>query len=516
MDQTMEAAYSFGLDLGTHRSLMAVKTKGGTVEAIIPSNQECRKGIPSLFWRTSESDGGRELLCEQVALEQGEVNDPEGVVRSVKTRLLEQKPIVLHGRSYTPQDIAAKEVGHVYALSLSEAEERGIFETPKALTVGVPVRFGAAERTAIRSVLSKALPDMPIQLLPEPMAAAIYYAASARQKTRYTLAFDMGAGTFDVCVLESVENDPREPYPFRQLSHDGSREAGDLLDEKMEELILDKLRRDPGSIDMKSFSPGSYDLRALRKTAREAKEALSSAPQFTAIVTSLASRGIQRVTLHREEYEARIEPVVRRAVDLAEKALREAKIWQSPDLTVLMVGGSSYIPLVQRLLRERFPWLDPKTQVVQRLPDQAVALGCALFAERPLADRKVRFAYAIKAYRGNSDEQFLYVCIPMNCTLPCSVSGRFSTRLQEQDNVALKIFEVDHGAPLERIPVKEGRFTQLVARHSFGKPVPKGTSVLVTTELSKDGLLTLTVDDGGISTQGITRHTFDIVRSLDD
>ena len=289
MDQTLGAAYSFGLDLGTHRSLMAVKAKGGTVEAIIPSNQECRKGIPSLFWRTSESDGGRELLCEQVALEQGEVNDPEGVVRSVKTRLLEQKPIVLHGRSYTPQDIAAKEVGHVYALSLSEAEERGIFETPKALTVGVPVRFGAAERTAIRSVLSKALPDMPIQLLPEPMAAAIYYAASARQKTRYTLAFDMGAGTFDVCVLESVENDPREPYPFRQLSHDGSREAGDLLDEKMEELILDKLRRDPGSIDMKSFSPGSYDLRALRKTAREAKEALSSAPQFTAIVTSLAS-----------------------------------------------------------------------------------------------------------------------------------------------------------------------------------------------------------------------------------
>ena len=62
-----------------------------------------------------------------------------------------------------------------------------------------------------------------------------------------------------------------------------------------------------------------------------------------------------------------------------------------------MVGGSTYIPLVRRLLQERFPWLDSKTQVVQRLPDQAVALGCTLFAERPLADRKVRFAYAIKA-----------------------------------------------------------------------------------------------------------------------
>ena len=515
MDQTMEAAYSFGLDLGTHRSLMAVKAKGGTVEAIIPSNQECRKGIPSLFWRTSESDGGRELLCEQVALEQGEVNDPEGVVRSVKTRLLE-KAIVLHGRSYTPQDIAAKEVGHVYALSLSEAEERGIFETPKALTVGVPVRFGAAERTAIRSVLSKALPDMPIQLLPEPMAAALYYAASARQKTRYTLAFDMGAGTFDVCALESVENDPREPYPFRLLSHDGSREAGDLLDEKMEELILDKLRRDPGSIDMKSFSPGSYDLRALRKTAREAKEALSSAPQFTAIVTSLASRGIQRVTLHREEYEARIEPVVRRAVDLAEKALREAKIWQSPDLTVLMVGGSTYIPLVRRLLRERFPWLDPKTQMVQRLPDQAVALGCALFAERPLADRKVRFAYALKAYKRSNDEPYLDVRIPVNCKLPYTLSGRFITRGQSQEGVRLNLFEVDHGSPDEQLPLQEGRFTQLTARHSFGKPVPKGTPVIITTELSEDGLLTLIVDDGGISTQGITRHTFDIARSLDD
>lgn len=54
---------------------------------------------------------------------------------------------------------------------------------------------------------------------------------------------------------------------------------------------------------------------------------------------------------------------------------REAKIWQSPDLTVLMVGGSTYIPLVRRLLQERFPWLDSKTQVVQRLPDQGRGLG---------------------------------------------------------------------------------------------------------------------------------------------
>ena len=512
----MDPIYSFGLDLGTHRSLMAAKAKDGPVEAIIPSQQECRKGIPSLFWRTADRDGGRELLCEQVALEQGEINDPEGVVRSVKTRLLEQEDIVLHGHRYSPQDIAAKEVGHVYEISLSEAEERGIFETPAALTVGVPVRFGAAERSAIRAVLAKALPQLSIQLLPEPMAAALCYAASARRKTRYTLAFDMGAGTFDVCVLEDMENDPRQAYPYRQLSHDGSREAGDLLDERMEELILDKLRRDPGGIDMKSFSPGSYDLRALRKTAREAKEALSSAPQFSAIVTSLASRCVQRVTVYREEYEARIEPIVRRAVDLAEKALREAQRWMEPDLTVLMVGGSTYIPLVRRLLQERFPWLDPKTQVVQRLPDQAVALGCALFAERPLADRKVRFAYALKVYRNTTDEPYLDVRIPENCQLPYTLSGRYTTRSQAQDGVRMNLFEVDHGRADQQLPLEAGRFTQLTARHSFGKPVPKGTPVIITTELNEDGLLTLIADDGGISPQGVTRHTFDINRGLDD
>lgn len=513
--------YSYGLDLGTHRSLMAVKAKDSRPEAIIPNNQDCRKGIPSLFWRKADSEGGGELLCEQVLAEQGEINDPEGVVRSVKTLLASEteedkkgnETILLHGHRYTPVDIIGKEVSHVYALSMDAAEEMGIYDPPRSLTVGVPVRFGAVTRTTIRNVLNHVLPGITIRLLPEPMAAALYYAASSRQKTRYTLAFDMGAGTFDTCVLEAVEN--RNPYPYRVLTHDGSRDAGDRLDEQMEALILEKLRQNPGSINLQSFSPGSHDLRALRKTAQMAKESLSSAPRCTVNVTSLANCSTQTVTVFREEYEARIEPIVRRAVDMAVDCLKGANLWGQQDLTVLMVGGSSYIPLVQRLLRERFPWLDSKSQVIQRNPDQAVALGCALYAEQPtMAERKVAYAYAVVVYQGKNNNRCLDVRIPSSCKLPYSIQGRYATKDPDQKGLSFRIYEVENGKEGDLLPPEQGRKTQLIARHYFGKTVPQGTPVLLTTELNEDGILTLIVDDGGISSQQITRHTFDLTRSV--
>lgn len=514
-EESTALSYSFGLDLGTHRSLMAVKEKHGRVEAIIPEAQECRKGIPSLFWRTSDRDGGRELLCEEVALEDGEANDPEGVVRSVKARLAE-KAIELHGVRYTPESIAVREVQHVLELSRDAAEDMGIFQQPERLTVGVPVRFGAAERGTIRGIVEKAAPGVKIQLLPEPMAAALYYASASRTHPRRILAFDMGAGTFDTCVL--VANDQptlEDPFPFKLLCHDGTREAGDRLDELMEDLILSKLRRNPGSIQMRYLEdPAHHDRRALRKLARVAKEALSSAPRYTVNISSLASGASQAVTVTREEYEKCIEPTIRWAVNLAVKCLESAGLRGERDMTLLLVGGSSYIPLVQRLLQQRFSWLDPKTQIVQRLPDQSVALGCALYSERPMAERKVAFAYAVDTFKAGTDVEVLDVRIPALCKLPYRIQSRYSTRRENQEGIRFNIYELEEGQAGDEFSPTQGKYTQLAARHSFGKPVPKGTSVLLTTELSADGILTMTIDDGGISSHRSTRCAFDLANEL--
>lgn len=502
----------FGLDYGTSRSLFAYKEENCKPEAIIPENPICRSGIPSLFWYRKNKSSQRfqgELLCDEVITYNGLVEDPEGVVLSVKM-LLEQDHLMLHGKQFSTQEIMYKQMCRIHDLSKEELCSRGMDDTITTLVVGTPIRAGAYEKQKTFSAAQQMLPDAKIMLLPEPFAAALYANSISKNPLSTVLVFDLGAGTFDTCVL--VPNNhmtPSDPYPYKAPAFDGLKKAGDSLDELMEELILKKLEASSKPIKMNVLKNKNHrDRRALRVTARTAKENLSNALSTTVMVTGVEC-GSATVTIERHEYEAVIRPVLLETVKMAAATLRKAEKWNDPKLTILMVGGSSYIPLVRTLLLKEFPWLDER-QVIRRFPEQAIALGCALFAEKPLVERKVSFGYAIDTYLYGSDKLVLHVRIPSNCTLPCTTTSTYVTRFDQQTGMRFNLYEVPDAQQDEHLPLNAGTMKQFWLEHNFGKPVKKGTPVVLTTTLDQNGMLTLETDDLGISANKKTKRSINL------
>ena len=500
----------FGLDYGTSRSLFAIKMEDQKPEAIVPENQICRNGIPSLFWYRKAQGNSmgvqEELLCDEVITYNGQVEDPEGVVLSVKMHLTEDY-IQIHGKKFATQDIMYKQLRRIHALSTEELSIRGIDSTIATLVVGTPVCAGAYEKEKTLRAAQQLLPNAKIRLLPEPYAAALYANSLVKTPLRNILVFDFGAGTFDTCVL--VPNDritPSDPYPYKVLASNGLAKAGDLLDELMETLILKKLSVNPKGIRLDLLrNKAHHDRRALRATARNAKENLSNALATTVMVTG-AECGSAAVTIERKEYEAIIRPAIADAVNIAADTLRKAGKWNDPKLTILMVGGSSYIPLVRSMLIEKFSWLCD-SQIIRRFPEQAIALGCALFAENSLVERKVAYGYAIDTYLYGTDQQVLHVRIPSNCSLPFSATASYLTRFDRQTGIRFNLYEVPDAKMDDNLPMDSGTMKQFWLNHEFGKPVPKGTCVDLTATLDQNGILTLEVDDRGISNNSKTKRS---------
>lgn len=495
---------SFGLDFGTARSYLAVKEAGSTQpEVIVPDEMTCRSGIPSLFWRHSNAAEYRgmpeEMLCGDVLRNDALAADPEGVVQSVKMKLMDG-PIVLHDKTYQPEEIAVQVVKRILSMSVQQMKTMGIQPPAKRIVAGVPVRFGAGMRGKLMQVMKQAMPELQIALLPEPSAAALFYQHSVfgRSRTGHKLekvvVYDLGAGTFDCCAL--LANDScgeNDPSPFRVLSPDGMRFGGDDLDTAMEELILRKLRQDPQKIRLSVLQDKNHrDRRALRKIAQEAKEGLSSSELVSKVISGVDC-GSAVVTITRGEFESAVRAQLEKTVDITEKVIREAGLWNDREVRLLLVGGSSYIPLVQQLLGRRFSWL-PAENIFQRKPDQAVALGCALYAANPNAFvRRVAFGYAVRCYRSaNDNSEALHVRIPANADLPYTVTESYLSHFDNAEEAVFWVYEVPDATVVgELVEVNEGRRTGFCLRHPFGRKMPRGTRTTLTVTLTADGILRL-------------------------
>lgn len=497
----------FGLDFGTYRSVMAYYD--GTKLEVPPYSDACLGGLPSLFWRTTD---GKEWVSDEVSARDGLTLDPDGVCRSVKTHLNE-KTIMLHGKAYTPHEIAVRIVQRVLAVSKPLLLEQEFVEMEfDTIVCGVPVRFKAPERNEIQSIVQEAIgckadgTPKEVRLVPEPILAAIAVDTILEQKTKKTpnrpvLTFDMGAGTFDAVLLTpNLKPTEREPYPYIARDPDGSNIAGDCMDAHMEELMLNKL---PLAKWRTMGNERHQDRLALRAAARRAKERLSTLPEIDELVTdSLGNRATLHIT--RAEYEACIRKDLQKNVDIAEKIVRNTGYWNVPSLDIILVGGSTYIPLVKQLLLERFDWLDA-SHIQQRIPEKAVALGAAAYAARPqIVLPKVAYGYGVSTYNVSQQKDMIHVCIESGCKLPMTYHAKFSTRFNNQSAVQFVVYEVDHGEKGEFLDLEEGHAlsdTQqaYALHHDFGRSVPADTTVELTVTLDANGILSSRITDFGIS-----------------
>ncbi|MEU0094984.1 Hsp70 family protein [Kribbella sp. NPDC006257] len=351
--------YRLGVDLGTTFTAAAMRN-GGPPSMLGLGNRALQ--IPSVLYL--QEDG--QFLVGEAAERRG-ATDPSRVVREFKRRIGDPIPLMVAGTPFSAQALSARLLSSVVATA---TERRGA--PPDEIVLTYPANWGAYKRELVDQVIS--LADIgPTVTCPEPQAAAIQYAAQAQLQAGDRVAvYDLGGGTFDVCVLEKTSSG------FVILGNpEGIEQLGGVdFDEAVFQHVVGALG--PAMEDLDLDSPeGRTALTRLRRDCVEAKEALS-VDVDTMIPVTLPGRSTS-VRLTRAELETLIAPALEQTVEATGRALRAAGTTTDQLKAIVLVGGSSRIPLVSHLLQSRFS----TPTALDTHPKHDIALGAVQFTEAP-------------------------------------------------------------------------------------------------------------------------------------
>ncbi|GGH04963.1 Fe-S protein assembly chaperone HscA [Silvibacterium dinghuense] len=338
--------------------------------------------------------------------------------------------IQLGEQQFTPPEISA------YVLRQLKKNAERYFGAPvtKAV-VTVPAYFNDAQRQATKDAGRIAGLEI-LRLVNEPTAAALAYGLD-RQKEGVVAVYDLGGGTFDVSILKLHEG------IFEVIATNGDTHlGGDDIDNLLIAIALDDIRGELG-VDLRGHAEA---IQAIRKSVIEAKIALSSADAAKLDVTLPGGQPYQR-EITREQFEQIIRPVIDRTVGPCRQALKDAGVTPEQIDEVVLVGGSTRIPLVRQLTSELFHLAARgKKPHIELNPDEVVALGAAVQAnileggskatEDMLLLDVTPLSLGIEALGG-----VVAKIIQRNSTIPASATEHFTTGVDGQTNVAIHVVQ---------------------------------------------------------------------------
>jgi actin-like ATPase involved in cell morphogenesis len=376
-------SYRLGIDLGTTYTAAAVTrpgTDGRRPTAEIVNLGDRAAQIPSVLHLSPD---GTVLVGE--AAERRVVSEPDRVVREFKRQVGDLTPIVVDGVEHTAHDLMALLVGRVVDQVVQRQGGR-----PDRIAVTHPAAWGPHKVNLIRTALQAR--GLEVELLDEPRAAALSYAATERVAPGSVVAvYDLGGGTFDAAVV-------RKNGGFTMLGRpDGIERLGGV---DFDDAVFTHVRSSVGKA-LDQLDPADEEVVAavarLRRDCVEAKEALSSDTEVRIPVLLPGLR--TTVRLVRGEFEEMIRDDVAASVEVLRQAVTSAGVEPADLTTVLLVGGSSRIPLVAQLVSAG---LD-RPVAVDADPKNAIALGAALAVSpgpdqaRPAAARSIPRPGAVAA-----------------------------------------------------------------------------------------------------------------------
>ena len=304
-------------------------------------------------------DDGGVLVGE--AAERRATSEPDHVVREFKRRIGDPTPVLVSGRPWAPEDLAARLVQWVVE---RVTQREGGPATHLAVTH--PASWGAHKKDLLGAALHRH--GLPVAFLAEPQAAALHYAAAERVEPGSTIAvYDFGGGTFDAAVVH------KDAQGFSLLGRpEGVERLGGIdLDELVFEHVVEGLPEAFDGLDEDDPAVLSA-VAAVRRECTEAKEALSADTEVSIPVLTPVGQG--SVRLHRSEFEAMIHPHVEETVSALHRAIASAGVGADQLTAVLLVGGSSRIPLVAQMVSEQLG----RPVAVDADPKNAIAKGAAL------------------------------------------------------------------------------------------------------------------------------------------
>jgi len=482
-----------GIDLGTTNSVVAVMIGG---EPVVIANQEGARLTPSIVSYTKE----KEVLVGDPAKRRA-VLDPENTIyeskrfigRKYEEVLDEAKRVSYKVVPDDKQDAAfeipnigrkvrPEEIGAQVLKKLKEAAEAYLGEKITKAVITVPAYFNERQRQATKD--AGAIAGLDVQrILNEPTAAALAYGLDKQSDVKI-LVYDFGGGTFDVSILEGGDG-----VIEVKATNGDTHLGGANIDERIMEWLISEFKKET-NIDLKNDKTA---LQRLKEASEQAKKELSfkmeteiNLPFITIDPDTKQPMHLQK-KLTRARLEEMIKDLIDRTMEIVKRALEDAKLTPKDINEVVLVGGSTRIPLVQQKIKEFFG-KEPHKGVN---PDEVVAVGAAIQAGVITGEVKdillvdvTPLSLGLETLGG-----VMTTLIPRNTPIPYKKCEVFTTASDNQTEVEIHVLQGER--PMAKDNKSLGRFTLTGI-----PPAPRGVpQIEVCFDIDVDGILHVTAKD---------------------
>lgn len=474
-----------GIDLGTSNSAAAYMEGGKPV--IIPSAEGAGvasgKAFPSYVAFTKE---GQRLVGEP-ARRQAAIN-AEGTIQAAKRKMGSDFKFKVYGKEYTPQQISA-----FILQKIKQDAEAYLGDKIEEVVITCPAYFDDNQRTATKDAGEIAGLKV-LRIINEPTAACLAYGLEKAQKAQKIMVFDLGGGTLDVTIMEMDQG------VFHVQSTSGDTQLGGTdMDKTLLEYIAGQFKRETG-IDITN---DKMAIQRLREAAEKAKVELSStlSTDINLPFITADSSGPKHLTMSitRAKLEDLISPIIERCKHPVEQAISDAKLSPNDIERIIMVGGPTRMPVIQKFVEE---YVGKK---IERGVDpmECVALGAAIQAAIIKGDVKdvllldvTPLSLGIETLGGINTK-----LIERNASIPTQKSQVFSTAADNQTAVTIRVLQGERQMADDNVEL--GRF-DLVGIPAAPRGVPQ---IEVKFDIDRDGIVHVSAKDLGTGKEQSIRIT---------